>query len=54
MHFADDKIKVTQKLKADLFLEGRKYCGKKRRKCYLPTLSSFPVLLSSFERPTIG
>ena len=39
--FADNKIKLTEKLKLVL----RKHCGK-RKKCWLPAISSFPTMFS--------
>ena len=43
--FADDKIKVTEKLKFVTSEKGRKHCGK-RRKLWLPEFSPFPTVLS--------
>ena len=42
--FADEKINVPQILKFVLG-KGRKLCGK-RRKCWLPTFSPFPIIFS--------
>ena len=45
--FADDKINVTEKLKFDLEIKGRKHCGK-RRKYRLPAFYPFPTMFSGF------
>ena len=45
--FADDKINVSQKLNSRCFGKSRKYCGK-RRKCWLPAFSLFPVMFSKY------